>query len=100
MKNPNFSFDHIPQIDNESETAFSIMFFKESGKLYSIEYFTANKALADYYIEHDTANVYEMNDYARTFAENYPNYRYMTAVIVPSENSCILPHLITANHRR
>lgn len=99
MKNPNFSFDHIPQNDNESETAFSIMFFKESGKHYATEYFTANKALADYY-ENDTANVYEMNDYARTFAESYANYRYMTAVIVPGENSCILPHMITANHRK
>lgn len=99
MNEQNIEFACVPAMDNESKTAFGIMFFKESGKHYITEYFTASKPVSDYNFENRAETVYELNEAVKLFARRYGKYRSMTAVIISGEISYIIPHLIPGEHR-
>lgn len=87
----NFEFIATPEMDNESETAFAVMFFKESGKYLDTAYFTVNKP--------ESASAYSFNDTITVFVENYDRYRNATAVVISGPSSNVIPQLISADRR-
>lgn len=87
-----FDFRNMPEIDNESRTAFAVMFFKETGKYCDAVYYTADAT--------KPTDSFTLNATVRKFVTNYDRYRGTNAVIIPGERSMIVPHFINAAERR
>lgn len=87
-----YNFTETAEMDNKSETAFKVMFFKQSGKYLDTVYFTVNAP--------ENADAYETHEVITMFVEEYERYRDATAVVIAGPNSLLLPQLISAERRK
>lgn len=87
-----FVFNETPEMDNKSETAFKVMFFKQSGKYLDTVYFTVDVP--------ENADAYNTHEVITMFVEEYIRYRDAAAVVIAGPNSLLLPQLISAERRK